>query len=99
MAKAGDNFQIIATQLGHDLRDVEIALSAMRTRLHRKDRATLNAGLASYKFVETQMRKGEPVWECLDRFFTELVEFCRQKRKMRRRQRRAESIRKKKRQH
>jgi hypothetical protein len=58
----------------------------MRTPVSVPRRKTLNVGLAAYRFIIKEQRPNEPIWQTVDRVFTEL-EQRRARKNMRRRNR------------
>jgi hypothetical protein len=76
----------LATEYGVNEDIIRIALASMRTPVSVPRRKTLNVGLAAYRFIIKEQRPNEPIWQTVDRVFTEL-EQRRARKNMRRKNR------------
>ena len=63
----------IAEHFGVPLEEVEKALVQMRSRRPETTRGTLNVTLAAHRFVLTERRGDEPLWQTMDRLLDELI--------------------------
>ena len=72
LKKQGMDERGIATELGVDVHRVELALAALRTRRASPTRFTVNVGDGAHRFIRSEQRGTEPMWQTVDRLLTEL---------------------------
>ncbi len=73
LRRGGAEPSAIAEAMGLPLDEVEKALVQMRSRRPETTRGTLNVTLAAHKLVMSERRGDEPLWQTMDRLFSELL--------------------------
>ena len=73
LRRRGEEPEAIARHFGVPVEEVEKALVQMRSPRPETTRGTLNVTLAAHRFIMTERRGDEPIWQTMDRLLDELL--------------------------
>ena len=73
LRRRGEEPETIAAHFGVAVEEVEKALVQMRNPRPETTRGTLNVTLAAHRFIMSERRGDEPIWQTMDRLVDELL--------------------------